>query len=1141
MVSRQADTDETHRGGWKGVAHSMSNVALAKMIEQWSGAHDSEPDSRLLTRFLTERDEDAFATLVHRHGPLVYGTCQRILGNRAEAEDAFQATFFVLARRAGTLNLDRRIDPWLHGVALRVAKKLRGQTVRRRLREMSVAKSERVDAVEPQHDFWAIIDEELSRMSLPQREVLLLCDLGGQSHSQTAESLGVAKGTITTRLVKARAELAARLRRRGITLTVGALSSMVATHATASVPATLIQETAKQATAFAVGSEVGSLTVQSLAEAVMRSIKVGVRKVWLFVGLVTMTLTGGGLMLAGGPSDPAEKKAAPAAAAAKPEAPKEKIVQQDDPLPAGSVLRFGTSRFRHGVPILTMAVSADGKTAYVASGNRSDTSTRAIDLETGRSLFNLGGDGEAIAIAPDGKSIVIKAGLHLTVCDSQSGKSLRTITIPNKSDRRSQADVLAFTPDGKAIATLTDGKDLHLIDFESGRTIREFAHDPAASNDGFSQVNAVAFSPDGKLLATGGYAKVNDDYFARLWDVETGQEIRRLMHGQAGYGIRCLTFSPDGKTLATLGTQAGVLLRLFEVDTGKLLRAFPKADRLRPEGKSVAFSPDGKTVAAALNSIHLYDVTTGEELLKIDRRASNLHFTDGGKTLTGAVSGTIYRWDTATGKTLTPEAGESVVHQILVTPDGSRVITYGQDGYGHIWDGTSGKHLRRIPLSYYRGVAMSPDGRFLAWSVGDSSVTFTVPNQPRSSYDGSRVRLYDIAADKVIDRFPAFKGDAKDLAFTIDGKKLVSIDQYAAVVRTWDFESGKEERSFSIQPEEELKKQLFFVHQTQLSPDGKTAVVTYQKDRGGRLGAWPDPQVVQFWDVASGKQHTGIGGKYLRTQTFSPNGRLVFDGHEVHDIASGRRVAALPDEPYIRAAAFSRDGRLLSVAVNTGHIQIWDVATWTKRNEFKGYEDRSITLTFGPGGRLFTGNTDTTTLVWDTRPPRVADSVTLETAWSDLATREASVSFKSEGRFLATPAETIKLFAEKIKPAEVLDAKQIQRLLVDLDSDTFAVREAASKALLGMDQQAIPYLEATLKSTESAEVRTRVVKLLEQHRRVAMTSEQLRQCRAVMVLELIGDGDSQNVLKKWAAGPRGALLTLEASAALKRLEGTSRR
>jgi HEAT repeat protein len=123
---------------------------------------------------------------------------------------------------------------------------------------------------------------------------------------------------------------------------------------------------------------------------------------------------------------------------------------------------------------------------------------------------------------------------------------------------------------------------------------------------------------------------------------------------------------------------------------------------------------------------------------------------------------------------------------------------------------------------------------------------------------------------------------------------------------------------------------------------------------------------------------------------------------------------------------------------------------------------------------------------------------------------------------------------------EALDPKRIQRLLADLGSDTFAVRETASKALDGLDQQAIPYLEKALKSSPSLEHRSRVKRIIEQRRSAPITSEQLRQIRGVMILELIGDGESKNLLQKWAGGPVGALLTMEASAALKRVESVSK-
>src|SRR5262249_35934398 len=153
-----------------------------------------------------------------------------------------------------------------------------------------------------------------------------------------------------------------------------------------------------------------------------------------------------------------------------------------------------------------------------------------------------------------------------------------------------------------------------------------------------------------------------------------------------------------------------------------------------------------------------------------------------------------------------------------------------------------------------------------------------------------------------------------------------------------------------------------------------------------------------------------------------------------------------------------------------------------------------------------------------------------------LAAREAGESFRSEGRFSSSPADTAGYFAERVKPAEALDPKRVQRLLADLDSDDFAVREAASEALEGLDQQALPYLESTLKTTESAEVRKRVNRILERRWGAALPSEQLRQARAVAVLERIGDGESKDLLKKWAGGPAGALLTTEAAAAWKRLE-----
>src|SRR5205085_8913102 len=122
--------------------------------------------------------------------------------------------------------------------------------------------------------------------------------------------------------------------------------------------------------------------------------------------------------------------------------------------------------------------------------------------------------------------------------------------------------------------------------------------------------------------------------------------------------------------------------------------------------------------------------------------------------LTGAVAGAIHRWDAVTGRPLTPQgAGDSVVDQILATPDGRHVVTRGQYGDAHLWDARTGAHLRQFPVSYHSSLALSPDGRHLVWAEADEGVRFTVPGEPNAIYTGSRLRLYDLAAGRCVGRF----------------------------------------------------------------------------------------------------------------------------------------------------------------------------------------------------------------------------------------------------------------------------------------------------------------------------------------------------------------------------------------------------
>jgi WD40 repeat protein len=629
-----------------------------------------------------------------------------------------------------------------------------------------------------------------------------------------------------------------------------------------------------------------------------------------------------------------------------------------------------------------MAVSADGKMAVAVNGNHMLGATRVFDLVSGRELYSMGGwegtDIEAAAISPDGRTIVTKQDFSLRIRDAATGQELRKVELQRASSSYSRNEWVAFTPDGKAIAVTSQGKVIHLIDFESGKTIRDFSHDNPESSlgSGFGTVLGIAFSQDSRLLAAGGFDNDKGTYFARLWEVETGKELRRFVHGKYSYGIPSMAFSPDAKTLATRSHDGR--LRLFDVDTGEQRKTFPSDGRGRKLG-AVAFSPDGRTVAAAGDSIRLYDAATGEERLRIDRKqASHLQFTDGGKTLTGAFMGAIYRWDTTTGKSLTPEAGDSAVEQIIVAADGRRVITRGQGGDAHIWDGASGTHLRALNAAWQRGLAMSPDGRFLVWPVEDDKLTFTEPDSPNVRFQGNRLRLYDIDAGRFVDHFPGFQGDANDLTFTSGGTTLVTVDYRNGTVRLWNFETGKEKRSFRAIREEE-KKHSHLVWRTELSPDGKTLAVAYVLGRGG-TGIFDETYPIRVWDVATGNELYQFDNhsRYVRNMAFSPNGRWLassgsaFDHIEaegqvpIWSVLTGKTVATVPTGAC--AVAFSPDGRYLASATPDGVIRLWETATWTLRGQCRGHRDRPTVLAFSPDRPLlFSGSQDTTALVWDLR------------------------------------------------------------------------------------------------------------------------------------------------------------------------------
>jgi RNA polymerase sigma factor (sigma-70 family) len=277
---------------------------------------DSPSDGQLLEDFLRKRDEAAFETLLRRHGPMVLGVCRRTLHNAHDAEDAFQATFLVLVRKASTIRPREMVGNWLYGVACRTAMKARAMNTKRRIRESQAAGMGRPeDPATPTHEeMLKHLDAEVSRLPDKYRLPLVLCELQGKSRKEAARLLGLPEGTLSWRLAWARKTLARRLSRHGAPLSAGALTAALSCDAaSAGVPAALLNLTARTALQVAAGRTLtaGAVSAQvvTLTEGVLKAMLLSKLKVlWPVVLLVAIGAGATGLAYRAAAADPAQPR-----------------------------------------------------------------------------------------------------------------------------------------------------------------------------------------------------------------------------------------------------------------------------------------------------------------------------------------------------------------------------------------------------------------------------------------------------------------------------------------------------------------------------------------------------------------------------------------------------------------------------------------------------------------------------------------------------------------------------------------------------------------------------------------------------------------------------------------------------------------
>ncbi len=244
-------------------------------------------DAQLMGYFVERRDEAAFAALVKQHGPMVWGVCRRLL-NHHDAEDAFQATFLVLARKAASILPRERVANWLYGVAHQTALQARRTAARRRTREKQVTEMPEpaVKEQDPWRDLRPLLDQELSRLPAAYREVMVLSDLEGKARKEVARQLGLPEGTVGSRLARARAMLAKRLARHGMEVSGSALAALLSQQAaSANVPASVVSSTITAAILVSAGHGTAGVTSGKVVTLITGVLKT------MFVNKITVATT----------------------------------------------------------------------------------------------------------------------------------------------------------------------------------------------------------------------------------------------------------------------------------------------------------------------------------------------------------------------------------------------------------------------------------------------------------------------------------------------------------------------------------------------------------------------------------------------------------------------------------------------------------------------------------------------------------------------------------------------------------------------------------------------------------------------------------------------------------------------------------
>jgi RNA polymerase sigma factor (sigma-70 family) len=631
------------KGSLSPISRFLQRIASAEADSRLS-------DAELLQHFVAGGGDGAFAALVRRHGPMVWAVCRRVLHNEHDAEDAFQATFLVLVRRAASLGAAGLLGGWLHGVAYRTALRVRNQSHRFQIRE---SLPDSLLAADPfpelaWRELQLVLDEEVEKLPQKCRAPFVLCYLEGKTYAQAARQLGWPSGTVSKRLARSRELMRVRLTRRGLGVSAGLLGTVLGQHASAgAVAGALMNSTIKAATTIAAGGAATPLVsakVAALTKGVLKAMFMSKLKMigvgWFVIVLGCLALGGTYRPAAGQQGQPPQDKPRPDAAP---------TAKQDTAPPKPRVPRvLKTEGLVHSI-----ALSPDGKTAATViwkSGNPTtgavvlwNTQSGKVEQTLDESINNL--VFRCVVFSNDGKMMATsgtrlrnpKIEREVKVWDARTGQLKHTFL---EAEGAVWETNVAFSPDGKKVAAGSKTGKISVWDTDNGVVWKTMETE---MTEGLSAWD-IAFSPDGKLMAVG-YGINGAEGKVDLWEVQTGNLKHTLADPPSMGVVYSLAFSPDGKSIAAGGVDS--TCRLWDVETGALKHRLNGHDiGLR----QLAFSADGKTLATAGidKKIILWDIANEKARQTLEGHAGEVfslaYSPDGKFLISGSADRTIRFW-----------------------------------------------------------------------------------------------------------------------------------------------------------------------------------------------------------------------------------------------------------------------------------------------------------------------------------------------------------------------------------------------------------------------------------------------------------------------------------------------------------------